>query len=446
LATDPPPALLALLWEGFFTIPALAWPLVAVGGVLSVLAGLAAWAALGGRLLRALQRQEGRRTMAGAVLMAGLGALLLYAGVDALIGSPVHYFEMAETRENAVVPVVILFARLVVLGTALWPPLLCMALGILWGGTQPRLARGPGALMRLGAFLGHGFAFWWPRPRRDNGSAGDEGMPEEPEPEFELTDAHGAQMSVAAQERAYIENILELGETTARDVMRPRPDVVAIDVEWPPQRVLDTVAGSRHSRFPVFESSIDNIVGVLHLRDLLEFFARGESVERLKLREILMEAMFVPESKKVDDILRALQHHKNHLAVVLDEYGGTAGILTIEDLLEEIVGEIQDEYDDEARLYHQREDGGWVVDAQLPLGELNDLLDTQLAPEDVDTLGGLVLHGLGHIPAEQEQVWIGAGGQPVAPDEEDPEHAAVLRLTVLSIDRNRIGQVLVERV
>jgi Mg2+/Co2+ transporter CorC len=421
---------------------AVAWVMIVTGLLLCLVSGYAAWAALAGRFARALSRPDGRRALAGAVVAALAGALLLLAGLLDEISTPLRYFDAAATPDNPVVPEVILFTRLVAYGTALWPALLCPAVGVLIAAAR-RAASGP--LLAGGLFLGHAFAFWWPRHRGEAaGEDGDEDAAER-QPEFELTLPSGAPVEMEAQERAYIENILELGGTTARDVMRPRPDVIAIDVDWPNQRILETVAGSRHSRFPVYERSIDNIVGVLHLRDLLEFLARGDGIDRLKLREILMDALFVPESSKVDDILRNLQRHKNHLAVVLDEYGGTAGILTIEDVLEEIVGEIQDEYDDEARLYHQREDGAWVVDAQLPLDELNELLGTQLAPEDVDTLGGLVLHALGRIPEESEQALIAASGAPAKP-EGDEDAAAALRLTVLSVDRNRIGQVLVERV
>ena len=137
----------------------------------------------------------------------------------------------------------------------------------------------------------------------------------------------------------------------------------------------------------------------------------------------------MPESKKVDEALRELQRYRGHLSIVLDEYGGTAGIVTIEDLLEEIVGEIQDEYDDEAKQVHQREDGSYIITANLALDDLNELLSTELEAEDVDTVGGYIVDALGRIPAPTDVL-----------------EADGLRFTVLSVERKRIGRVRVERV
>ncbi|MCC7477155.1 HlyC/CorC family transporter [bacterium] len=244
--------------------------------------------------------------------------------------------------------------------------------------------------------------------------------------EFEITMASGEE--VEAAERELIENILEMGDTTVREVMKPRPDVVALDISWPAERILAEVAGARFSRFPVYEDTIDNVIGVLHLRDLFEFLARGDGTDNFTLRELLMDPLFLPESKKVDDALRDLQKHKSHMAIVLDEYGGTAGVVTIEDLLEEIVGEIQDEYDDESKLVHQREDGSYVVTAQLPLDDLAELLGLDLQAEDVDTVGGYIVDALGRIPAVNDQ--LDCDG---------------LRFTILSVEKNRIGRVRIER-
>ena len=210
--------------------------------------------------------------------------------------------------------------------------------------------------------------------------------------------------------------------------MTPRTDVVGLDVAWEAERALEAVAAARFSRFPVYEGSMDNVIGVLHLRELLEHLAQHNGVAGLDLRALVLEPTFIPASRKVDDALRDLQRRKGHMAVVLDEYGGTAGILTIEDLLEEIVGEIQDEYDEEGKRVHQREDGSWVVSAQLMLGDFNDQFGAALEAEDVDTLGGFISSLLGRIPKPRECV-----------------EQAPWRLTVLSVARNRIGRVLVER-
>ncbi|MCH7471527.1 HlyC/CorC family transporter [bacterium] len=260
---------------------------------------------------------------------------------------------------------------------------------------------------------------------------------------FEITMASGEE--VEAEEREYIGRILELGETTVREVMKPRTDVVALNIDWSQEKVVSAVVESTYSRFPVYEGSIDNVIGVLHLRDLLEYFTRtqalrpsagvdlkgqrpGTAIVPLDLRSVLMKPKFIPESKKVDDALRELQAHRGHLALVLDEFGGTAGIVTVEDLLEEIVGEIQDEYDEESKLIHKCEDGSYLVNAQLPLNDFNELLNTNLEAEDVDTLGGFVAAKFGRIPQAQDSMDV---------------HG--LRLTVLSMEKNRIGRMKVER-
>jgi putative hemolysin len=162
---------------------------------------------------------------------------------------------------------------------------------------------------------------------------------------------------------------------------------------------------------------------------VFEYLARNDGRDGLNLRELIKDAHFIPESKKVDDALREMQRGKWQMAVVLDEYGGTAGIVTVEDLLEEIVGEIQDEYDEEARQVHEREDGTFIVTANLALDDLNELLATEIESDDVDTLGGYIVNTLGRIPKPQDTV---------------EDHG--LRFTVLSVERKRIGRVRIERV
>jgi CBS domain containing-hemolysin-like protein len=310
--------------------------------------------------------------------------------------------------------------RVGIAALAIAPALLFPLIGALFGmssGLAP--GRGEGGI-RGGLLLGELFAFWM-KKRGTNGN----GIEHEDEPEFEITMASGEE--VGDEEREYIENILEMTETTAQEVMTPRTNLVAIDAAWEPERVLETVASARHSRFPVYEETIDDVIGVLHMRDLLEHLARGE-ISGLDLRAILLEPIFIPASRKVDAVLRDLQRSRGHLAVVLDEYGGTAGILTIEDLLEEIVGEIQDEYDVESRTFWRREDGSYVVTAQMQLEDLEEMLHVRLEAEDVDTVGGFITERLGHIPKVREH-FVEAG----------------LQFTVLSVDKNRVGHVRIQQ-
>lgn len=371
--------------------------LVAIGG------GFTAYSAVVARIGRALRRQEASRAVVSTLLLIVASILLSWLGL----------------RGSA--PDTGALAPWMVFCLALWPALAFSALGALAAAARRERPDTTSLGVRAGNLLADTIAFWLSESG-GNGNGGE--YPEEPE--FEITMASGEE--VEAEEREYIENILELGATTAREVMTPRPDVEALDLNWEPERIIKAVAEARYSRFPVYTESIDDVIGIVHLRSLLEFLARGEGLDRLELRSMLMEPVFVPESKKVDDVLRELQLRKSHMAVVLDEFGGTEGILTIEDLLEEIVGEIQDEYDDESQAVHRREDGKLIVDGQLPLDELGDELGRLLEAEDVDTLGGLVTHLLGHIPRARETI----------------VHDR-LRFTVLSVDRNRVRRVLVEQ-
>jgi len=390
------------LQGGSDSATALGLILLVLGLLIAMGAGFTAHTAIVTRIGRTLRRRETSRAVFSSAALIVLSTVLTWLGL--------RYTTVGAGLEPWVV-----------LCLSLWPALAFPILGALSGAALNTRPDSGNLALRAGNLLADTFAFWLNEPVT-NGNGGDSAE----EPEFEITMASGEE--VEAEEREYIENILELGATTAREVMTPRPDVEALDLSWEPERIFQSVANARYSRFPVYMESVDNIIGVVHLRSLLEFLARGEGIDRLDLRSMLMEPTFVPERKKIDDVLRELQLRKSHMAIVLDEFGGTEGILTIEDLLEEIVGEIQDEYDDESQPVHRREDGNLVVDGQLPLSELSEELGRLLEVDDVDTLGGLVTHLLGHIPRVRESV----------------EHRS-LRLTVLSVDKNRVRRVLVER-
>jgi Mg2+/Co2+ transporter CorC len=375
----------------------------------SLLAALAAQAAIAGRTARCLHRDEASRALWGALASVLISTALFFIALGGI---------SACTAGGG--PICVLIA-LTALSYALLLPAVGMVVGHIRGSHSDRAGR----LIQAGMLAAGMFTWWLPKRRK---KAGSNGNGDGDTPEFEITMASGEE--VEAEEREYIENILEMGDTVAREVMKPRTDVVALDASWEPERIINVIADARFSRFPVYDGSIDNIIGVLHLRDMLEFLARGEGTAALDIRAMLMEPNFVPESRKIDDVLRDLQLRKGHMAVVLDEYGGTAGILTIEDLLEEIVGEIQDEYDDETREAHQREDGSWIVAAHMTLDDLNELLDASLKADDVDTLGGYITNAMGRIPKTRETVDVLDQG---------------LRFTVLSVDRNRLRRVLVER-
>jgi len=206
------------------------------------------------------------------------------------------------------------------------------------------------------------------------------------------------------EERDMIHSVFALGDKKVHEVMVPRTDIVAIDVNTLPQQVLDTVVKAGHSRIPVYEGSPDQIIGVLYVKDLFRRLARGE--KEMTIRPFLRPAQFVPETKKVDELLREMQKDKVHIAIVVDEYGGTAGLVTIEDLVEEIVGEIRDEYDVENEMILPVSEHEAVMDARVPFSEVQETFGIE-PPDGVaefDTLGGFVTHELGRLPKVGETI------------------------------------------
>jgi len=217
-----------------------------------------------------------------------------------------------------------------------------------------------------------------------------------------LVDAGEEGGSIEEDEKEMIYSIFDIGDTLAREIMIPRMDVLALDVETPLPAAVDAVISLGHSRIPVYQGNIDNVVGLLYAKDLLRVWKEGGQTS---LRGLLRPACFVPETKKVDDLLAELQQKRIHMAVVVDEYGGVAGLVTLEDIVEEIVGEIRDEYDvNEESLYERVSDDEYLFDARIPLDDVNELLGLRLSSADSDTLGGFIYGQLGHVPASGEKV------------------------------------------
>ena len=212
-----------------------------------------------------------------------------------------------------------------------------------------------------------------------------------------LLNATQEETTIEDDEKEMIASIFEFGETLVREVMVPRIDVAAVPVNVQILEALDLILKHGHSRIPVYRDTIDNIVGVLYAKDLLRYLRDGRT--DVSLGKILRPAHFIPESKKVDELLGELQQRKVHMAVVVDEYGGTAGIVTIEDLLEEIVGEIQDEYDAEEPTIEEVSAREYLFDARVPLDEVSKSLAVDLPTEGGDTLGGFIYSQLGKVPA-----------------------------------------------
>jgi len=191
-----------------------------------------------------------------------------------------------------------------------------------------------------------------------------------------------------------VAGVVEFAGLTVREVMVPRIEVKGVDITSPIPEISKVIAEFGHSRLPVYEGSIDNVLGVVHAKDLIPVLA-GRPIN---LKDIIRQAYFVPESKRVVELLKEFQHLKTQIAIVVDEYGGTAGIVTLEDLLEEIVGEIHDEYDREEKILVEVSPSIWRAQGKLELRELEDKFDLRLDDEDYETLGGYILTQLGRMP------------------------------------------------
>jgi CBS domain containing-hemolysin-like protein len=204
--------------------------------------------------------------------------------------------------------------------------------------------------------------------------------------------------AIPAQEKDLLHSVFEFGDTLVRQVMVPRPDVVAVEAGAPLRSAVDTALAHGFSRLPVYRGDLDRIEGVLHIRDALKALREGRGEE--PLRDLGSAPHFVPESKRVAELLRDMQRQKFHLALATDEYGSVSGLVTLEDLLEELVGEIAEEHEEETRDVERLGDGRYRVDAGLPIEELNQLLDADLSSDRWNTVGGLMFGLLGTIPAE----------------------------------------------
>jgi len=247
---------------------------------------------------------------------------------------------------------------------------------------------------------------------------------------------------LAFREQKMIQAISEIGETVAREVMVPRTAMECLDVNATLPEVLDKVTTCLHSRIPVYEEDADHIIGILHVKDLFEVWQSREGLNvpvegagsgaagRFDLRRFLRPAQFVPETKKIRELFAEFQREKTHIAIVVDEYGGTAGLVTLEDFLEEIVGEIQDEFDEEPVPYEQEGDGVYIVDGTMHTDDVRDELGLGIPDsEDYDTVSGFILSRLGEVPPVGEVI----------------EHEG-LRLTVVAGDERRIERVRLERI
>lgn len=231
---------------------------------------------------------------------------------------------------------------------------------------------------------------------------------------------------VNEEESEMIRSIFSLRTTVVREVMVPRIDMACVSVESPVRELLETILACGHSRIPVYENTIDNIIGLLYAKDLLKFW--GYQDEQVQVRNIMRQPYFIPETKNLEQLLQEFKLKHVHLAIVIDEYGGTSGLITIEDLLEQIVGDIQDEHDREEALFTVNADDSITADARMPIEDLEEYFDVEIERDKFDTVGGLIFHLTGKISAIGDII-----------DSEE------LKLAVLDADERKIKKVRITR-
>ncbi len=241
-----------------------------------------------------------------------------------------------------------------------------------------------------------------------------------------------ADFDLDAEEKDMLEGVLEVAQTQVRDVMIPRSQIVVIEIDEPFNDILEVIIDSGHSRFPVIGEDRDEVLGILLAKDLLRYFG-SDRAQDIPLRKLLRPTVVIPESKRLNALLREFRTSRNHMAIVVDEYGGVAGLLTIEDVLEEIVGEIDDEHD-AAELEFIRPEGerngkpNFAVRALTRVDDFNEFFECHLADDEYDTVGGLVMHELGRLPRRGERLEFGG-----------------FVFTIIKADRRRIDTLQVQR-
>jgi len=206
---------------------------------------------------------------------------------------------------------------------------------------------------------------------------------------------------LAEEKQDMIQGVEELSETSVKEVMVPRIDVDFIAANTPKDELIKKILESGHSRFPIYTDSIDNVIGVLYVKDIIKCIANKQEID---LQKIIRKAFFVPESKRIDSLLREFKRRHLHIAIAIDEYGGVSGIVTMEDIIEEIVGDIQDEFDKEQEDVLEISNNVWICDARVDLDDLNETFESEFPNEDFDSLGGFVFDLFGKVPVKYEKV------------------------------------------
>lgn len=247
-----------------------------------------------------------------------------------------------------------------------------------------------------------------------------------------MVDEAHEQGALRESESMMIHNVLALDEKEAKDIMTHRKNIVAIDGNTPFSKAMDFIIEETHSRFPVYEEDIDNIIGAIHIREVL-MYAKDPSVQNMPIKDIsnlIFEVDFIPETKNLDALFKEMQMKKSHIVIVVDEYGQTAGIVALEDILEEIVGNILDEHDEEEHTIEQLTEDTWMMQGMTPLEEVGEILGIPFDLEDYETLNGYLISLVGKIPSKNEEFSVEGNG---------------CQFDVLSVENKMIGKVRVKK-
>jgi CBS domain containing-hemolysin-like protein len=228
--------------------------------------------------------------------------------------------------------------------------------------------------------------------------------PQDVEKEIEQLINEGEERGIISEDEGeMIQSIFSFRDTVAREIMVPRPEAVFARDDTPVGDIIQHIIESGHSRIPIYLDNVDNIIGIVHAKDLLQYWGRDD----IAVSEIARPPYFIPETKKISELLKDLRDKKSHMTIVIDEYGGTAGILTLEDIIEEIIGDIMDEYDSEVKRIVEQDDGSILVDAGLDVEDLEDYLEMEFPEGKFESVGGFIISLLGKVPEVQEKVAFG---------------------------------------
>lgn len=220
-----------------------------------------------------------------------------------------------------------------------------------------------------------------------------------------LVEAGEKDGTIEKEEKSMIHSVIELGDTIVREIMVPRVDIIGVDVSSGMDEVLHVMSKHKLSRMPVYEETMDNVVGIIHIKNVMAFWRKN--VKEMPAIEFVAAAYFVPETKRVAELLAEFRERRIHLAIVVDEFGGTAGLVTLEDIVEEIVGEIEDEHDTQKEFIREKADGGFLIDSRIDIDELNSRLELSLPDSEYNTLGGFISSLVKRLPKRNERIMYG---------------------------------------